>query len=119
MPTYKQRVITAMTALAKSNGTSTNQIRNYFLRYDEEFRFAAARGRDKTVYVLQALRALVTDGVLTRTVSPLTARYIYKFTQEYLNTTQPSNTSNVTVEKTVTVDEQLAEQLAEAKKMVQ
>ena len=112
MPTYKQRVITAMTALAYPSGTSANQIRNYFLRYDEEFR----RGTDKTTYVHKALRALVTDGVLSRTVSPLTPRYIYRFTQEYLNTTRPSNTSSVTVEKTVTVDEQLAEQLAEAEK---
>ncbi len=121
MPTYKQRVVTAMTALANPNGSTRNEIYTYLLQNDEQFRFAINRGRDKTVYVNQALRALVIDGVLTRTVSPwkaraITARYIYKFTQEYLNTTQPSNTSSVTVEKTVTVDEQLAEQLAEAEK---
>ena len=115
MPTYKQRVITAIRALANPEGSSEEEICNYLLQNDEHFK----RGIDKTTYVLSAIRALVTDGVLTYYYAISPRRY--KFTQEYLNFTRPrpSNTSTVTVEKTVTVDEQLAEQLAEAKKMVQ
>ena len=110
MPTYKHRVLTAMTVLANPEGSSEGEICNYLLQNDEHFR----RGNDKTTYVLSAIRALVTDGVLTYYYAISPRRY--KFTQDYLNFTRPSNTSTVTVEKTVTVDEQLAEQLAEAKK---
>ena len=59
MPTYKQRVVTAMTALANPNGSTRNEIYTYLLQNDEQFRFAIAQGCDKTVYVNQALRALV------------------------------------------------------------
>ena len=47
MPTYKQRVITAIRALASPNGSTRNEIYTYLLQNDEQFRFAIARGREK------------------------------------------------------------------------